>query len=176
MDAISLTPLKKHVADLAALLNEDHDSAEDAARAVLEAAWQMYEERAKYTVVGQVKSGDRKGDKIALGWYSTAGQAKAEGLKLAYSAQTHEEHWTWVLPVWHGTPHSYYAKRKHDLKLEALADLTFRERELQRRIEWCNQHPGEPTPEEWGALLYESQTVQCDHCDGVGRIKKEVAA
>lgn len=144
---------------------------EEFAAAALDQAMQIIEDKAKFTVVGQVKKSDRKGDKIALGWYATEGQALTEAMSLTYSTQTHEEHLAWVLPVFHGTPNSYYQARKARRKAQTAADSSFREQELQRRIKWCADHPGQAPPKEWGAIPADRELTECPMCSGVGQLR-----
>lgn len=160
---------KRNVAAMAEALDQEYETLDDAAAAALEAAVKIIESRAKFTVVGQVKHPENKGDKIALGWYVTEKQALEDALKLTMSNQTHEEAYAWVLGIHHGTPFDWYKGRKRDRLSEELADLRWSERELQRRIEWFEQHPGAEAPKDWGVVPYQSATQLCDRCYGTGR-------
>ena len=172
--------LKKSGAD-EARLNELTDllaSAEDFGKAALAAAFEVIQEKAKFTVVGQVKQPDKDGknhgDKIALDWYATEKQATEDALKLTYSSQTHEEAFGWVLPIWHGTPANWYAGRKKDKQLEAVADESYRNQELQRRLTWLEEHEGEPMPGDWTVwVAAQAETDECFMCDGTGRIAND---
>ena len=170
---MAIAPTKTMVKALAKVLDEEYDSAEEAAEAAMLAAFEMYEARAKFTVVGQVKQPDGKGDKVALGWYATENQATQDALKLTYSTQTHEEHRAWVLKVHHGTPNDYYIDRKKAKKADAAADASYRQREMQRRIQWFEDHPGEQPPLDWTIqVAFDNQTDECEACKGMGRIPK----
>jgi hypothetical protein len=146
------------------------DEVEEIARGALDAAMSIVEGKAKYTVVGQVNAPDNKGDKVALGWYATAKQAESDGLKLTYSSITHETARAWVLPIHHDTPHSWYGERKAESKADDIGDGSFREHELQRRIEWVKEHPDEPVPEDWGLIPWGSEVRDCPTCEGAGKV------
>lgn len=162
---------KRDVAKMVAVIDQDFDTAEDAALAALEAAMQIIETKANFTVVGQVKTKDASGDKIALAWYGTLNQATQDALKLTYSAQTHEEHFAWVLPIFHGTPANYYAKRKTEIKQAERENGSFWERELARRVEWIAARPGQQPPHEWNVVIpHYTRTEPCPFCDGAGRV------
>lgn len=113
---------KTHVSKIAALLDQEWDSAEQAAEAVLDAALEILEKRAAFVVVGQLRYSrqeggwidpeDAKAAKICLGFYSTQGDADKAAYALTYSAATHEEFRAWSLPVEHCTPAEAYQKRK----------------------------------------------------------------
>lgn len=171
---MSLTFTKRQIASLAEVLDKDYSSAFEAAEAALAAAHEIIIQRARFTVVGQVKTktGDPPGDKIALGWYATEGQATQDALKLTYSVQTHEEHRAWVLPIFNGTPNAYYVERKKRFKMEDLANKSFRERELARRSAWLEANPDEPIPEDWGLIPFDAELTDCPMCDGSGKLKK----
>jgi hypothetical protein len=92
---------------------------------VLKVAFEIYESKANFTVVGQVRY--RKGEvdpedpsagKIALGWFGTEGQATKAAESLVYSTATGEEFRAWVLNVWHGSPATFHTERKLALKRE----------------------------------------------------------
>lgn len=151
---------------------ETLDQIETFAAAALDEAMQIIESKAKYTVVGQIKTkrGEEPGDKVALGWYATEKQALDDAVKLTYSTQTHEQALAWTLPVHHGTPHEWYGERKRALRAEAMGDSSPFEEELQRRIQWCADHPGEQPPKEWGIIPLNPKLEDCPMCDGAGHI------
>lgn len=114
---------KTEVEKMLKVLDEKHETMRDAAVAVLAAAVQIVEDRAKFVVVGQIKWDQtleggyadleqRKASKVCLGFFSTAGDARAAAESLVYSSQTHEEALAWTLPVAHESAASWYAKRK----------------------------------------------------------------
>lgn len=110
-----------HVKKIAALLDQEWDSAEEAADALLTEALSILEERGKFTVVGQLyyspKDGhwldkdDARAAKVCLGLYSTQGDADKAAYSLTYTAGTGEQWLTWVLPVEHATPAAITKKR-----------------------------------------------------------------
>lgn len=114
-----LTIGKRDVAKAADLLEQEYESAEDAAQALLEFAFDLYEKKAKYTVVGQLRYSNGFVDpaseeavKIALGAYGTETQAINAARSLVLSTSTNEEFRAWPLPVWHGTPAAFFKERK----------------------------------------------------------------
>lgn len=112
---------KRDVRAIADVLDQDYDSAEDAAKAVIEACFDLYESKAKFTVVGQlyysIDGGwhghdDAEASKVALGAYGTEKQAENAAKSFVISSATGEQFRAWVLPVYPGTPASYFSKRK----------------------------------------------------------------
>lgn len=108
----NFSPGKTEVRKMIGVLERDFDTAEDAAKAVLEAAWDMYEGKGKWTVFAQRKRPDEPPMSLALGWYGTENQARAQAEGMAFSSVTHEEYGYRVLPVFHGTAASWHAARK----------------------------------------------------------------
>lgn len=161
---------------MAEVLDGDYETVEEAARAALSAALEIIYKRGRYTVVGQVVTKDNSGDKIALGLYATEKQALTDALSLSFSTQTNERHLAWVLPVWNGTPFSYYQERKRRLKQEELSNTSYLQRELARRVQWLEDHPDDPVPEEWGVIPFASETTECSTCNGTGRVRQKEAA
>lgn len=95
---------------------------EQVAMAAMKLAWEIYEQSAKFVVVGQVSYSpyaggylsprDPASSKFAIGPYKTENQATKDALSAAYSAATHEESRAWVLPLHSGTPNEFYKTRK----------------------------------------------------------------
>lgn len=121
---------KRDVTRIADVLDQDYDSAEDAARAVLEECFALYEAKAKFAVVGQLhyspeggwtSRGDALASMVSLGNYGTEKAAYNDALSFAISSATSEQFRAWVLPVYHGTPASYFSKRK-EAKKEAVLE------------------------------------------------------
>lgn len=116
---MSLTIGKRDIKAMTALLDEEWDDVEDLAAELLRTAWGIYEARAQYTVVGQlwkdeigqVQDPDRL-NTTAVGVYPTEVQATNSARSLTYSAQTHETFRAMVVPIWWGTPATFYAERK----------------------------------------------------------------
>ena len=124
---------KAQVNKIVDVLDQDHETIEDAARAVLEAAERIFEERAKFVVVGQlagtkdrltIPSNDPEAIKVSLGWYSTEGEARSAAESLYHSTASGDTYRTWVLPTFHGTPAQLHdkAKRKYQAEMEKAAD------------------------------------------------------
>jgi hypothetical protein len=173
---LPITFTKKHVGSMAEVLDGDYETVEEAAKAALEAALDIIKDRARFTVVAQIdaKPGEEPGDKIALRWHATEKQAIEDALKTAYSTQTHEEAHAWVLPIFNDSPSAYYSSRKKDRKAAELENSSYRERELQRRVQWVEDHPDEPLPLDWTVFVAtQSQTTECETCKGMGRIPDE---
>lgn len=121
---------KRDVTKIADVLDQDYDSAEEAARAAIQACFALYEAKAKFTVVGQLfyspeggwlNRADALASMVALGNYGTEKAAYNDALSFTISSATHEQFKAWVLPVYHGTPASYFGKRK-DAKNEAVLE------------------------------------------------------
>lgn len=117
---MAIKPGKRDVTKITKLLeSEEYESADDLAMAVLNEAFAIYESKGKFTVAGQlfydsgyVSPEDERASKVSLGLYSTEKQAEDAARALFYNSQTHEQFKSWVLPVHHGTPASYYSARK----------------------------------------------------------------
>lgn len=170
---MAIKPGKTEVRKLAAVLDQEYATVEEAAEAALVAAWELYESKGKYTVVGQVRQSDGKGDKIALGRFGTANQATTAALQLAYSSVTHEECLAWVLEVHPGSPHEWFKARKQ-AKQASSDERNWRAREQDRRVEWFkNRQPGEEIPVEFGVAPLEMNSDQCVACNGTGRVIRE---
>ena len=98
---------KRDVTQIAKVLEGDFASADEAAEAVLSAAWELYESKAQYVVIGSSRRPLEGLDAhVSLGLYGTRTQAQNAGHALAYSASTGEEFDWLVLPVAWGTPAS----------------------------------------------------------------------
>lgn len=118
---------KRDITRVAKILSDESlTTAEEAAEAALRAAFEIYESRAVWAVVGQLKWADAarvpadRADKICLGLFATESSARAAGRMLAFNTKTNETFRWWMLPVWHGTPDKYYVARR-DAKQEAAA-------------------------------------------------------
>jgi hypothetical protein len=112
--AVSVKFGRTEVKKVAAILDQDWDSAEQAAEALLTEALAILEARGKLTVVGQLRYSRQDGGwidpedaaaaKVCLGLFSTQGDADKAAYALTYHAATGEEWRTWVLPVDYRTP------------------------------------------------------------------------
>lgn len=106
-----LTWGKSEVIKMVEAIDQDHPSAESAAMAALEAAEALFEKRAQYVVVGQLKANTERFEinpsdpdaiKLALGWFSTEGNALKAAESL--SGGSGDTYRTWVLPMLHKSP------------------------------------------------------------------------
>lgn len=120
-DTLSLKFGKTEIARMVEAIDADHPSAEEAAKAALATAEAIFEKRAQFTVVGQVVRTKENGRvspthpdavKVALGWYSTEGDAIKAAESLWSNAQTGDEFRCWVLPTFHGTPTELHAQQR----------------------------------------------------------------
>jgi hypothetical protein len=112
---------KTQVQKMIDAIDQDHASAEDAALAALAVAEELLEERAKFVVVGQLVRTAERGElepsdpesiKVALGYYSTEGDAIRASESLWYSSATGDRWNVWALPMFYGTPAEMHAKQK----------------------------------------------------------------
>ncbi len=130
---------KTEVKKIAALLDQNWDSAEEAADALLKEALAILEERGKWTVVGQlaysmplggyVDRKDADASKVCLGMFSSKAEAERAADSLVFSPDRQETFRSWVLDVEHCTPREVYQKRKE----------FHRQREIEAREEEVRQ-------------------------------------
>lgn len=123
---------KTQVLKMVQAIDQDHATADDAALAALAVGEELLEERAKYIVVGQlvgtkergkIPASDPEAIKVALGYYSTEGDALGAAASLWQSTATGDIYNTWVLPMFYGTPAELHAKQKAKYaEIEAKAD------------------------------------------------------
>ena len=138
---------KRDITKMAELLEGDFSSAETAAEAALGLAWDMYEAKAKFTVVGQLYSSKvdstdpESAPKIALGRYGTEKQALEAARSLVFSTPTGETFRAWVLPVHHGSPHEYFQMRNKALKAKAIEEGG-KQADWDDRSKFFDTHPG----------------------------------
>jgi hypothetical protein len=127
---MSLKYGKAQITKMIEALDGDYETVEQAALAALAAAEEIFEDRAKFVVVGQLKDKtgrsnipptDPEAIKLSLGWYSTEGDATSAASSLWHSNSTGDTFRTWVLPVFHGTPADLHAKQKEKYEKEAIA-------------------------------------------------------
>ena len=135
----NLTPGAKDVKALAEMLDGGKfESAEDMARTALEYAFQAYEARANFVVVGQKVYGPDtgftrdNGDRVAFGPYANLGGAQEAFTQLTYSLTTGEEFKAWLVPYEQGTPAQWYRRRKEIRELAEDVPLTQAEKLIVR--------------------------------------------
>lgn len=91
---------------------------EDAAKHVLERAWEMYEAKGKFVVLGaMIRNPEGATDpitaeRVCFGPYGTETKARDASAQLFYSTATGEEFVRWLLPMNHGTPAAWARERK----------------------------------------------------------------
>ena len=172
---MSLSIGKRDVARLAAVLDAEYDSLDEAASAVLTAAWELYEQKANWIVAAQVNWGpggyldkdDIVDNRVAVVPFGTETQARNAAMDLAFSKQTGEECKAWLVPYHHGTAAAFFKQRADARKkVEAKADTSQRakrEAALERRTAFWAANPGA------AALPDDIDDEVGDYCYGCGR-------
>ena len=138
-----------------AVLNEDHETVEQAAQACLDLALEILEERSKFAVVGQLSDTKERGDidpsdpeaiKLMLGLYSTEGDARTAAASLWHSSASGDTYRCWVLNVHHGTAADLHAaQRAKYVELEAKQKEKEKERvqaQIQKRMDEAEARNG----------------------------------
>lgn len=169
---MAITIGKRMIDRLADVLDAPHDSVEDAAKAALEEAFAIYEEKAQWAVAGQlyyapgmgyVSSEDAKDHRVVLGPFTTHKQAETACASLWTSSATGEEFQRWIVPMWHGSPAAYYKSRQQERKKEAVKNGdNKREALLAKRIAYFDANPGALT-------LPDDIDDDTEYCGGCGR-------
>lgn len=137
-----MTNLQPSAADkkkLAKLLDEgEFGSALEMAEAALELAFQAYEDRSRFIIVGQMRYSTElgylrdNGDRVAFGPYGSLTPAQEAFTQLTYSAATNEEFKAWLLPYEQGTPAQWFLRRKKIRELQEDVPLTNAEKFIVR--------------------------------------------
>lgn len=142
----------RDVKSAAGVLDQEYDSAEEAAKALLEFAFDLYESKAKWTVVGQLLRSDGTVDpataeasKVALGAYGTETQARNAASSLVMANATGEMFRCWALPIWNGTPATFHKARKEAKKTDAMGDTPADK--LVHINQWTEDNPGKDRSE-----------------------------
>lgn len=139
---------KTEVRKVMDVLDADHETVGEAARACLALMEQFMEDRAKFVVVGQLRRSpehfeiDPKSPdaiKVSLGWYSTESEARVAAEQLVYNPNSQTEWWTWVLDVWHGTPSELHKAHRDRMKAKQQARAEKAREKLRAQIEKSNQ-------------------------------------
>lgn len=180
---MSLKYGKSEVNAIAAVLDEDHATVEDAARACLRAMEDIFASRASFVVVGQVTGTKERGSippddpeavRMSLGWYSTEGDARAAGDSLWFNTASGDTLHTWVLPVFHGTPAEWHGKRKQqhvaaqEKRKQAVwdrrmvADQKFREAQ-QKRADELRERERKAGGQTWPCYANRIKANECRH-------------
>lgn len=167
-----MKPGKKEAKAIAKVMDQEYESLEEAAEAVIAEAWRLYESVACWTVVGQLQyapgggyasKDEAQASKIALGHYRTENQADTAALSMTHSSATGEDFLTWTLPVFHGSPHEFYTNRKYEKnRIAYKADesaVAARERALKRRIDFFALHGHSEFPPD-----IDDETDRCVRC------------
>lgn len=134
---------KKHVKAMADTLDQDYESLEGAAKAALDTALGIIEERGKWAVVGQVIETAEYGKippdheaavKVCLGLFESDTKANEAAASMRANANGDRLR-AWVVPTFYGTPAAWHADRREAYAaMEAKADERRREK-MQRSIE-----------------------------------------
>lgn len=141
-EALSLKFGKREIQAVAKVLDEDYDTADDAALACLNAMEKIFEDRAKFVVVGQLSStrdlgtippSDPEAIKVCLGFYSTEGDAKTAANSLWHNTASGDTFRTWYLDVFHGSPADFHASRREQY---AALEAKRREADAKRIKDW----------------------------------------
>lgn len=137
MSGLSWT--KKHIATMADALDQDYPDLDSAAKAALDAALSIIEERAKFAVVGQVYKTAEHGEippsheaavKVCLGVFESDTKANEAAGQMTSNAAGDSLR-TWVVPMFFGTPAAWHKERRDKLAaLETKADEKRREKFL----------------------------------------------
>ena len=152
----ALSPRKTELKKMMALLEEEFDSAEDAALAALELAYSLYEGQAKFYAVAQVIPGSGRyvsaqesaDSKVVLGPFATHGQAYKACMSLTAGTPTGESALAWPVEAWYDSPHAWYLKRQAVYKrAELFNGDNLREIRLALLREWFEtREDGEEVP------------------------------
>lgn len=155
-----MQPTSTQLRRFADVLAGDYETMEDGARAILEVAWSMYEDRARFVVVAATLYDPRQGgcidtyepqaDKVVLGPYGTPGDAQkaAQGMKTDH--RTGVMATAWPVPFRHETPAAYYQRRKAERERGGASEgglpwdeqVAERHERLGRMLEAYKKHPG----------------------------------
>lgn len=165
------------------LLEADHETLEDAADAVLALVNDLVADRASFVVVGQLSAtkermevppSDPEAIKVALGFYSTEGDARSSSESLWHSAASGDTFRTWVLPLFHGTPADFHkqqkdklvaaeAKRKEANSERMRKQIEKRQQEAQARAEKHRAMEAAAGGQPWPCFANRVKADQCLH-------------
>lgn len=117
---MGLTWTKKHVASVVEVLDADHPDVDSAARAALDAALSIIEDRAKFAVLGQVYETPEHGAiapdheaavKVCLGFFESDTKANDAASSMTFNTSGDMLR-TWVVPTFFGTPAAWHKERR----------------------------------------------------------------
>jgi hypothetical protein len=143
---------KTHRERVLEVLADDHETLDDAADAVFDLMGDLFAERAAFVVVGQLATSRERGSvppsdpeaiKLALGPYSTEGDARSAAESLWQSAATGDTFRNWVLPVFAGTPAEFHKTQKDKLVAAEQKRKEANSERMQRQIEKRQQEAQE---------------------------------
>lgn len=112
---------KKELEQMIETLQADYIDVGEAAKAVLAKAEELVNARSQFIVVGQVVATREKGRvdpsdpdavKLALGPFSTAGDAQSAAGSLWSSTASGDTLKCWALPFFHGSPHDWHGTQR----------------------------------------------------------------
>lgn len=118
---------KTQVEKMIDAIDQDHESAEAAALAALAVAEELLEERAKFVIIGKLAStkekpfmsrNDPESTIVALGYYSTPGDAQSAAESLWHNTGSGDVYRTAVVPMFYGTPADLHKKKKEQYEKE----------------------------------------------------------
>lgn len=114
---------------MAEVLDGDYETAEEAAEVAIGAAWDMYEDRAKYTLVAQrsrlrgewLNPDDERAEKFAFGNYDTDGRALSAAKSIVTAQKNEEQFRVWIVPFYRAdSPAQFHTERAKKRKVEEL--------------------------------------------------------
>ena len=140
---------KRQKERVAEVLEAEHETLDEAVSAVLELVDELVAERASFVVVGQlagtrertsVPPDDPEAIKVALGPYSTEGDANGAMASLWKNDATGDRFNVWTLPLFHGSPAELHKQQKEkysaaEAKRKEAQSERFRQQIEQRQLE-----------------------------------------
>lgn len=168
-----MKPTKKQLDAFKEVLQEDHETLDNAATAILKAAWGIYEERAAWVVVAQVyytlehgyvDKDDQRASTLVSGPYGTEGEAQkmAEALRWGDSS-TGERCVAYVVPFWHGSAAEWFRSRRKVYERLTARDNAHEKftRAMERRVAFWDAHGHTDFPED-----IDDDSPKCPSCGG----------
>ena len=173
---------KKHVASMVETLDQDYDGIDEAARAALDCALKIIQDRAAFAIVGQVRSTKEHGDitpdheaavKVALGFYESDTKANEAAGQLAFNTAGDVLR-TWVVPTYFGTPAGWHkeqrdkyaameAKADEKRRTKFLASMEKHDQAIQERVQWYKDMEDRAGGQGWPCPSVRVKTGDCKH-------------